>query len=107
MLPPLLLLLSLLPPLLLLPPHSHGTTMEPFVSTSLVQLLCRTVKLAWFDSDAATSIVDDCKVCVVCLGVRLLLCVVLGVGVGGWVGESGQAGLGCDAATSIVDDCKV
>jgi hypothetical protein len=33
------------------------------VSTSLVQLLCRTVKLAWFDSDAATSVVDDCKVC--------------------------------------------
>jgi hypothetical protein len=32
------------------------------VSTSLVQLLCRTVKLAWFDSDAATSIVEDCKV---------------------------------------------
>lgn len=37
--------------------------MEPFVCTSLVQLLCRTVKLAWSDSDAATSIVDDCKVC--------------------------------------------
>jgi hypothetical protein len=36
--------------------------METFVSTSLVQLLCRTVKLAWFDSDAATSVVDDCKV---------------------------------------------
>jgi hypothetical protein len=28
----------------------------------MVQLLCRTVKLAWFDSDQATSIVDDCKV---------------------------------------------
>lgn len=35
--------------------------MEQFVSTSLVQLLCRTVKLAWFDSDAAKAIVDECK----------------------------------------------
>eukprot|EP00877_Chromochloris_zofingiensis_P005215 jgi/Chrzof1/14695/Cz09g12110.t1 len=40
---------------------SHGPTMEQFVSTSLVQLLCRTVKLAWFDSDAAKAIVDECK----------------------------------------------
>jgi hypothetical protein len=40
----------------------HGPSMEPYVSTSMVQLLCRTVKLAWFDSDQATSIVDDCKV---------------------------------------------
>jgi exportin-7 len=35
--------------------------MEQFTCTSVVQLLCRTVKLAWFDSDAAKAIVDDCK----------------------------------------------
>jgi exportin-7 len=35
--------------------------MEPFVCTSVVQLLCRTVKLAWFDSDAPRAIVDECK----------------------------------------------
>ncbi|KAF8061166.1 XPO7 [Scenedesmus sp. PABB004] len=40
---------------------THGAGMEPFVATSLVQLLCRTVKLAWFDHDAAKAIVDDCK----------------------------------------------
>lgn len=31
---------------------------------SLVQLLCRTVKLAWMDHDTHRTIVDDCKVCV-------------------------------------------
>ena len=35
--------------------------MEPFVSTNVVQLLCRTVKLAWFDADAPRGIVDECK----------------------------------------------
>jgi hypothetical protein len=39
----------------------HGPTMEAFVCTSVVQLLCRTVKLAWFDSDAPRAIVDECK----------------------------------------------
>eukprot|EP00775_Hariotina_reticulata_P008394 gene8394-8578_t len=39
----------------------HGPTIDPFACTSVVQLLCRTVKLAWFDSDAAKAIVDDCK----------------------------------------------
>jgi hypothetical protein len=42
-------------------PCRHGTSMEPFVCTSVVQLLCRTVKLAWFDSDAPRAIVDECK----------------------------------------------
>lgn len=28
----------------------------------LVQLLCRTVKLGWFDHDSHRTIVDDCKV---------------------------------------------
>jgi exportin-7 len=35
--------------------------MEHFVTQSLVMLLCRTVKLAWFDSDAPRAIVDECK----------------------------------------------
>lgn len=35
--------------------------MEAFVCTSVVQLLCRTVKLAWFDSDSAKAIVEECK----------------------------------------------
>lgn len=29
--------------------------------TCLVQLLCRTTKLCWFDDDAFRSIVPDCK----------------------------------------------
>eukprot|EP00879_Flechtneria_rotunda_P016978 GHRR01017774.1.p1 GENE.GHRR01017774.1~~GHRR01017774.1.p1 ORF type:complete len:231 (+),score=40.98 GHRR01017774.1:220-912(+) len=40
---------------------THGPTMEPFVCTSVVQLLCRTVKLAWFNSDAAKATVEECK----------------------------------------------
>lgn len=40
---------------------SHALTLESFVAINLVQLLCRTVKLAWFDSEAAKAIVDDCK----------------------------------------------
>lgn len=40
---------------------SHALTLESFVAVNLVQLLCRTVKLAWFDADAAKAIVDDCK----------------------------------------------
>lgn len=40
---------------------SHALSLESFVAINLVQLLCRTVKLAWFDSDAAKAIVDDCK----------------------------------------------
>eukprot|EP00882_Tetradesmus_deserticola_P016315 GHRQ01017417.1.p1 GENE.GHRQ01017417.1~~GHRQ01017417.1.p1 ORF type:complete len:285 (+),score=122.06 GHRQ01017417.1:116-856(+) len=35
--------------------------MEAFVCTSVVQLLCRTVKLAWFDSEAPRAIVDEAK----------------------------------------------
>jgi exportin-7 len=27
----------------------------------MVQLLCRTIKLGWFDSDANKNIADDCK----------------------------------------------
>ncbi len=40
---------------------SNGPTMEHFVATSLVQLLCRIIKLAWFDSDAAKAIVAECQ----------------------------------------------
>jgi exportin-7 len=40
---------------------SRGPALEPFVVTSLVQLLCRTTKLCWFDDDAFRNIVDDAK----------------------------------------------
>ncbi|WIA44165.1 hypothetical protein OEZ86_010498 [Tetradesmus obliquus] len=40
---------------------THGPGMEAYVCTSVVQLLCRTVKLAWFDADAPRGIVDECK----------------------------------------------
>jgi exportin-7 len=40
---------------------SRGTQLESFVVTSLVQLLCRTTKLCWFDDDHFRSIVDDAK----------------------------------------------
>lgn len=46
---------------LLAVPRSRGTQLEPFVVTSLVQLLCRMTKLCWFDDDAFHSIVDDAK----------------------------------------------
>ncbi|CAK0751589.1 hypothetical protein CVIRNUC_002079 [Coccomyxa viridis] len=40
---------------------SRGSQLEPYVTTSLVQLLCRTTKLCWFDDDHFKTIVDDAK----------------------------------------------
>lgn len=40
---------------------SHAATAESFVLTSLVQLLCRTSKICWFDDDQFRNIVDDAK----------------------------------------------
>lgn len=40
---------------------SNAVNMEPFVVTSLVQLLCRTVKLGWFDNDSHRNIADESK----------------------------------------------
>eukprot|EP00854_Cymbomonas_tetramitiformis_P016305 gene16305-19350_t len=34
---------------------NHGQSLEVFVATALVQLLCRTTKLGWFDTDTATA----------------------------------------------------
>ena len=42
-------------------PRSRGPSLEPFVVTSLVQLLCRTTKLCWFDDDHFSRIVEDAK----------------------------------------------
>ncbi|KAK9818400.1 hypothetical protein WJX72_012091 [[Myrmecia] bisecta] len=39
----------------------RGPGLETFVSTSLVQLLCRMTKLCWFDDDSFRLIVDDAK----------------------------------------------
>jgi exportin-7 len=36
-------------------------SLQPYVVVSMVQLLCRTIKLGWFDSDANKNIADDCK----------------------------------------------
>lgn len=40
---------------------SRGTQLEGYVITSLVQLLCRTTKLCWFDDDHFRTIVEDAK----------------------------------------------
>ena len=40
---------------------SRGTSLESFVVTSVVQLLCRTTKLCWYDDDAFRNIVEDAK----------------------------------------------
>lgn len=40
---------------------SNCTRLEHFVSVSLVQLLCRTAKLGWFDADTHRQIVEDAK----------------------------------------------
>jgi hypothetical protein len=42
-------------------PCSRGAGLQPFVVTALVQLICRTTKLCWFDDDVFKSIVDDAK----------------------------------------------
>jgi len=41
---------------------SKGPVLQHFVVVQLVQLLCRTVKLGWFDHDSHRNIVEDCKV---------------------------------------------
>lgn len=40
---------------------SRGTQLEGYVITSMVQLLCRTTKLCWFDDDHFRTIVEDAK----------------------------------------------
>ncbi|GFR52397.1 hypothetical protein Agub_g14907, partial [Astrephomene gubernaculifera] len=40
---------------------SNCATLEHFVSSSLVTLLCRTTKLGWFDADTHRQIVEDAK----------------------------------------------
>ena len=40
---------------------SNGPKLARFVSTALVQLLCRITKLSWFDDDAHRTIVEDAK----------------------------------------------
>ena len=47
--------------LVLLRPCSKGPVLQHFVVVQLVQLLCRTVKLGWFDHDSHRTIVEDCK----------------------------------------------
>ena len=41
--------------------RSRGPGLEPFVVTSLVQLLCRTTKLCWFEDDQFSRTVEDAK----------------------------------------------
>ena len=40
---------------------TRGPGLEPYVATSMVQLLCRTTKLGWFDDDQHRNIVEDAK----------------------------------------------
>uniref|UniRef100_A0A061RU54 Ran-binding protein n=1 Tax=Tetraselmis sp. GSL018 TaxID=582737 RepID=A0A061RU54_9CHLO len=40
---------------------SRGPGLEPFVATSIVQLLCRTTKLGWFDDEQHRNTVEDAK----------------------------------------------
>ncbi len=40
---------------------SHCGTLPNWVLQALVQLLCRTAKLAWFDSDSAKALVEEAK----------------------------------------------
>lgn len=41
--------------------RSHCATLPNWVLQALVQLLCRTAKLAWFDSDSAKALVEEAK----------------------------------------------
>ena len=41
--------------------RSRGPSLEHFVVVSVVQLLCRTTKLCWYDDDAFRNIVEDAK----------------------------------------------
>ncbi len=48
--------------LLLTPfPCSRGPGLEPFVATSLIQLLCRMTKLGWFEDDAYRGLADEAR----------------------------------------------
>jgi len=40
---------------------SKGEALQHFVAVQLVQLLCRTVKLGWYDNESQRTIVEDCK----------------------------------------------
>ena len=40
---------------------SRGPTLEPFVATSLIQLLCRMTKLGWFEDDAYRGLADEAR----------------------------------------------
>jgi exportin-7 len=43
------------------PRRSNCATLPNWVLQALVQLLCRTAKLAWFDSDSAKALVEEAK----------------------------------------------
>ena len=43
------------------PPRSRGPQLEPFVATSLIQLLCRMTKLGWFEDDAYRGLADEAR----------------------------------------------
>lgn len=43
------------------PPCSRGPGLEPFVATSLIQLLCRMTKLGWFEDDAYRGLADEAR----------------------------------------------
>ncbi|PSC72660.1 exportin-7 isoform X2 isoform A [Micractinium conductrix] len=40
---------------------SRGSGLEPFVATSLIQLLCRMTKLGWFEDDAYRGLADEAR----------------------------------------------
>lgn len=51
----------LMPPVCPWVPRSKGESLQHFVVVQIVQLLCRTVKLGWFDHESHRTIVDDTK----------------------------------------------
>lgn len=42
--------------------EKQGPTLEPYVVTSLIQLICRMTKLGWFEDDAMRLVADEGKV---------------------------------------------
>ena len=44
-----------------LPACSRGPQLEPFVATSLIQLLCRMTKLGWFEDDAYRALAEEAR----------------------------------------------
>lgn len=42
-------------------PAGSPQALSPFVATSLIQLLCRTVKLGWFEADSHRALLDDAR----------------------------------------------